>query len=652
MKNYLLLLLLLLLTPVIALKGETKKSNQIQKIEVKIDSLCSIRSTDTNEFDQLLKTIQRLNWSHYYAQYKDQGPIRKLKEYCNQNNLVSEEIACLNSFGIMYRQIGNPTEAEQMHLQALELSEAHRDTASMMISLNNLGVNSRRVDDLKKASDYHMEVLTLSGKFSNQSNQIRKSTCIALNSLGNINISLKQYDKAIDIFKQSNAIERTMNSAIGQAINHANIGEAYELSGHADSALHHYETSLTLNRKAGSALGIALCYNSIGTIHQKKHEYDQALSYFEQAIQLLRSTGDKYHLIISLQSASKVWMDKKQYQTASVFLDEANQLAREINAKYFMKEGFLMLSEIRKVTGKYQEALHFLNLSHQYSDSIFNEENQRYLINIQTKYETAQKEQQIALLNRENELKNARLNYQKLVIWSGSGLTAMLALFSWFFIRQRRKRQQQRQTELEQKLLRSQMNPHFVFNSLGAIQNFMLKNDGRKAAFYLSSFSSLMRSILKNSREELISLQEEIQTLENYLHLHQLRLGEKLSFSVSSSNDLDIEEIMLPPMLVQPFVENAIIHGIEKKDSPGNIKVHFQQAVNQLIIIVEDDGPGISDKTQQREGHISYALQIFRERVENLKRMSGTEVFYSIESTNSKNIGTFGTLVTVRLPLK
>ncbi len=632
---------------------ETKSdASDFSELNQQVDSLVAGQNPDSEKIAVLLKKISRISWSQYYQQYKDQGPVRRLMNYCRQQKFFSEEIACVNGFGVMYRQMGKPVEAEHTHLRALELSTEYRDTINMMMSLNNLGVNARRIDDLKKASDFHMEVLKLAEKYTNQSNIVKKSTCIALNSLGNINISLKQYDKAIEILKQSNAIERSMNSEIGQAINHANIGEAFELSGQLDSARTHYNQSLQLNEKAGSKLGIALCYNNLGAILQKEKQYDQALPYYEKAIGLIRTTGDKYHLIISLQGAARIWIEKKQYVQAAIFLDEAIQLARDIDARFFMKEGFLMLATIREATGNFREALAFTKLSHQYSDSIFNEENQRHLIDIQTRYETKQKEQQIALLNRANELKNVRLKYQKLVIWSGSFLIVGSVLFLWFFLRQRRKRQQTRQAELEQKLLRSQMNPHFIFNSLGAIQNFMLKNDGRKAAFYLSSFSALMRSILKNSREELISVHEEMQTLENYLQLHQLRLGDKLSFSVDSSDELEVDEITIPPMLVQPFVENAIIHGIEKKDSPGNIDVYFQEEDNHLVITVEDNGPGISDKSQQPEGHISYALQIFRERVENLKRMSGTEVFYSIESKNSENVGTFGTRVTVRLPLK
>jgi len=649
MKIYILLFFLI---SVSLAYGNSKSTDEISKFSSEVDTFLLINNTDEADLEILLKKMQRLNWSRYFDLYQEQGPIKKLQNYCREKKLTAGVISCTNGFGLMYRQLGRSGDAEHQHLEALELSKSTGDTINMLISLNNLGVNARRTDNLKKATDFHMEVLNLGDRFSDQSSfTLRKSKCIALNSLGNINISLKQYSKAIEIFKQSNAIEQTMNSDIGQAVNMANIGEAFELSEQTDSARHYYEQSLSFNEKAGSVLGIALCNNNLGKIFQKEKQFDKALSYFERSIELIRTTGDKYHLIISLESAASIWIEKKQYQRASKLLDEAISLAKETHAKVLLKEAYQMLARINQEDGKYQKAFDFLTLSHQYSDSIFNEENQRHLTEIQTKYETRQKEQQIVLLNKEHELNIQHLRIQRISLW-GIGIFSLLVLMVIVLIYNGQKIQSRtREIELGQKLLRSQMNPHFIFNSLGAIQNFMMKNDGRKAAFYLSSFSSLMRSILKNSREEMITLQEEIQTIENYLNLHQLRLGEKLSFSVSVSDELESESVVIPPMLVQPFVENAIIHGIEKMEEKGHISVTFGKENKQLKISVTDNGKGF-EHGEQKETHVSYALQIFKERVANLKKTVGAEIIYHIGNREPADAKNPGTLVTVKLPLK
>jgi len=633
------------------LSGKALSASRFREITSATDSLIAMETPDQARLDRLLKMIQRLNWNQYYEEFQEQGPIKKLMDYCHEQKLSVGVITCTNCFGIMYRQIGKPFDAERLHRAALELAKSSRDTMSMAICLNNLGVNSRRIDDLKKATDFHMEVLTLAEKSKDQSGSLRKSKCIALNSLGNINISLKQYSKAIDIFKQSNGIEKILNSAIGQAVNLANIGEAFELSGQIDSARHYYEQSLSFNEKAKSVLGIGLCKNNLGKICLKKQQNDQALSYFEQSIQLIRPTGDKYHLIISMENAALVWIEKQNYQKASALLDEALRLAKEINAKVLLKDGYQMMSRIRQHEGNFQEALRYQTISHQYSDSIFNDENQRHLNDIQTKYETVQKEQQIILLNKEHQLNIQSMRLQRILLWGLSFLSLLILAVIVLLNTQKKIQSKTREIELNQKLLRSQMNPHFIFNSLGAIQNFMIKNDGRKAAFYLSSFSSLMRSMLKNSREEIITLQEEKETIENFLNLHQLRLGDRLSFKVTVSDELDEESTLLPPMLVQPFVENAILHGIEKKEENGRIEIAFSKESDQLKITVDDDGPGFGSGDQNGT-HVSYALQIFKERVTNLKKTSGAEIYYHVGPRKQSSELNPGTLVTVMLPLK
>lgn len=273
------------------------------------------------------------------------------------------------------------------------------------------------------------------------------------------------------------------------------------------------------------------------------------------------------------------------------------------------------------------------------------------MLEIEAKYQAEKKERQIELLHNENELKNARIKLQNVYIWGVSFLFILVSTGSVWIVRQKRIKQRAKQVELEQKLLRSQMNPHFLFNSLGAIQSYMLKNDGRKAAFYLSNLSSLMRSILKNSREEVISLQEEKETLEKYLVIHKLRLGERLNYVVSVSDELDQEEVYLPPMMIQPFVENAIIHGIEPMDKEGIIQVRFYKDGNLLVIQVDDNGVGIQDSSKNKNAaHVSYALQIFKERVANLKKRYGTEILYSIIAKDPSIES--GTLVTVKIPLK
>jgi hypothetical protein len=397
--------------------------------------------------------------------------------------------------------------------------------------------------------------------------------------------------------------------------------------------------------------GMATALANLSPVYLALDQPQKALETTLEALQIQEKRENEYGRLTAYNQLGEIYLALGRSNLSRENFLRGLNLAKAKDYVHERKISVDGLYRAARKMGNWKEALGYHENLIQLKDSLQNIELQEKLTDIETKYQTEKKEQQIALLNRENELKNARLKSQRMILWGGILLVVFAGSLLFLIVRQRRRQLQAKQNELEQKLLRSQMNPHFIFNSLGAIQSFMMKNDGRKAAFYLSSFSSLMRSILKNSREEWITLQEEKQTLENYLNLHQLRLGEKLSFSVSVASDLEPESLILPPMLIQPFVENAIVHGIEPLDENGQITISFSQENEQLKITVEDNGKGI-ENGEKRENHTSYALRIFEERVANLKRTIGAEVYSHIGKRAVSDEQNPGTRVTVKLPLK
>jgi len=185
-------------------------------------------------------------------------------------------------------------------------------------------------------------------------------------------------------------------------------------------------------------------------------------------------------------------------------------------------------------------------------------------------------------------------------------------------------KEQNQMLALEQKLLRSQMNPHFIFNSLSSIQSFIFESNPVEAGSYLSRFAELIRSILYNSREEYITLEDEIKTLKNYFELQQLRYNYKFDFEIDVDLMLDIEEISIPPMLAQPFIENAVEHGIKYIEDNGLITVSFTKINDTIMLNVEDNGIGIKAaknmKNKKGSEHKSLATIITRERIEILNK--------------------------------
>jgi ligand-binding sensor domain-containing protein/two-component sensor histidine kinase len=209
---------------------------------------------------------------------------------------------------------------------------------------------------------------------------------------------------------------------------------------------------------------------------------------------------------------------------------------------------------------------------------------------------------------------------------------------------------------LEQQLLRSQMNPHFIFNSLNAIQSYILENKPIEAASYLSRFSNLVRLILNNSRTSAISLSQEIDTLQIYLELQQIRFENKFHYELNIDNSIDTESIILPPMLMQPFIENSIEHAFVGTELKGFIHIRFNIVDQHLVISVEDNGIGINKSLQNKatkeeypKTHESLATQITKSRINTINKNRKQKIILSIQDRSAFNEK--GTQIIIRIPL-
>jgi len=204
---------------------------------------------------------------------------------------------------------------------------------------------------------------------------------------------------------------------------------------------------------------------------------------------------------------------------------------------------------------------------------------------------------------------------------------------------------------LEQKALQSMMNPHFVFNALGSIQSYLLQNKSREAGLYLSQFARLIRQNLSAINSPMISLDEEIDRLKNYLDLERLRMLEGFDYSIEVDEGVVDEEITIPSMIIQPFAENAIIHGISPQDRKGTIRILLSMhSEKSLMIIIEDNGVGLQRSgtvSERSEKHLHMGMGMTRKRLEILgKKMNvETSVEFSEAFPGSPNPGTRVTLV-------
>jgi LytS/YehU family sensor histidine kinase len=294
------------------------------------------------------------------------------------------------------------------------------------------------------------------------------------------------------------------------------------------------------------------------------------------------------------------------------------------------------------------------------------------VMEMNTRYETERKESQIQLLTKENELNAIKLEQTRYYLFALGGFILLTVLAAILLIRQNHMKAGQDKLMLEQRLLRAQMNPHFLFNTLSNIQSYMLENDMGKAHHYLSRFAKLMRNILDNSSLEFISLKQEISTMENYLEIQKIRFPDKFDYVIESDPGIDPEITFIAPMLAQPFIENAIEHGLRYRQKKGNIRIrivldadgsHGVKPVDKTGLVffeVTDDGIGREQSEKMEMGrhkdHRPMATSITRERLrilgKKVNRRMRSKIHLEIKDLYNESGNPSGTVVRFGVPFE
>jgi sensor histidine kinase YesM len=293
-------------------------------------------------------------------------------------------------------------------------------------------------------------------------------------------------------------------------------------------------------------------------------------------------------------------------------------------------------------------------------DSIAGQKARADLNDLEIGYKTLQKEQEIALLKKDNKIKNLQLRESgrmKIIYLALLAFLITLFVVVYYQRNQRAKiRTQKIRAELESKMLRShsQMNPHFIFNSLNSIENFIMQNDKRQASDYLNKFSRLVRSILESSRNEIVPLEKDMEMLKLYIELEQLRFNNKFTYDSYVDPQLFRGDYRVPSLLIQPYVENAIIHGIAHSyDDDLRLSITASLEGEYIKYTIQDNGVGrelaASYNQKNKPGHHSIGLDITAERIALFNKRDHVNGDVSITDLYNENNKPDGTKVEIRL---
>jgi tetratricopeptide (TPR) repeat protein len=348
---------------------------------------------------------------------------------------------------------------------------------------------------------------------------------------------------------------------------------------------------------------ISMGYNNLQGVAFEKKDFNLCLTYLDSA-SLYIDKEDFDNLAINFYDRADILLQLKKYKEAKQYADSALIKYKEGGFPAYIADAYGLISEIHRNAGDYEQALNSYRQQNAIIDSLANAEKAAAFNELEKKY------------NQEKNVQEIRDLTQQRTIYLLLSLILLLSVLGAFiFFRQKSLRQKQLILETEQRLNRARMNPHFFFNTLSSLQRLALsEKDGLKIASSLSQFSQVMRKSLESTYEDMISVEAEMNFLEQYLQVQKARFSESFTFSVVAAHDLEVNELALPSMMIQPFVENSIEHGLTGLDYDGVISILFSKSDSELIVEIKDNGRGIADQPNKKN-HTSRATEIIKDRI-------------------------------------
>lgn len=559
----------------------------------------------------------------------------------------------LKGIGNVSYMLGEFEDALRFYKKSASISDKLGDKKESVSAMNNIAVIYLLQGKTLEALDYLNQCLIIH-KESNNKDGI---ATVSLN-IGGVYWEREQPEKAIFYLKESLRISKELNDKRTIAKCLGSIGAAKSDLKEYSEALKYLTEALVINEEINDKNGIISNNNHIGGLYIKTNEPKLALEHFEICLTLSSSVDNKANICYSHANIAEAYLFLKNYPKAIYHGLEGKRLADELGFLMQQKGVTNTLSKAYEAMGDFKKSLSYLQLHKTYNDSLFNKKNIEKIT--QLEYEYKYKSELDSASHRELKLSqevkttnnHLEVSQRKLLL----GVIVFLLIASVlgaiiFLLKFRNVKSKNQNIVIEQKLLRSQMTPHFIFNSLSVLQGMILNKEDKKAVSYLSKFSKLLRIILENSRDKTVSLNQELIAVENYLALHNIEENQAYIYTLTVDESVDTSVLKIPPMLIQPFIENSIEHafGTEKENRKIDVSLMFSH--QKLICTISDNGIGIDAQVSSlNSSKKSLATTITSERLKILSKDFKVDGSVTIEDRNKNNKQ--GTIVTLVIPYK
>ncbi|MDO7137858.1 histidine kinase [Algibacter lectus] len=466
--------------------------------------------------------------------------------------------------------------------------------------------------------------------------------------LGDVYLLTKDFNTSIDNYKQGLTVAQNHLIKPKETDLNSKIAQAYSAKGDADKAKGFFYKSLNLansenkKRAVSEKLKVADFQNDIS-------DYSEEIQLRKEAL----NTISEIEADSVFENESPLTPQKQNYKIGNAYasqgdvgnaisyLEKSIVEAESKSDLIVKKDATRRLSEVYQTAEDYEKSLKAFQDYVDLVDQVYAKKEQQISQAARFSKELSTKQNRITSLESDRELSESKYQLsteqtkrQKLIIYSLIGGLALLLLAAFLMFKYI-KQQRLANNLLALKSLRSQMNPHFIFNALNSVNSFIASNDERTANKYLTDFSLLMRAVLENSEQDFIPLEKEIKLLELYTKLEHFRFKDKFDYIIKVDKNINVNDFVIPPMLLQPYIENAVWHGLRYKKTKGNLEIAINQSnPNEITISIIDDGIGRAQskalKTEHQQKQNSKGMGNIKKRVSILNEMYKDKVDVSI----------------------
>lgn len=475
----------------------------------------------------------------------------------------------------------------------------------------------------------------------------QRSVAIELNHLSSILFQMEEDEKAMYYSKKAYQLAIELMDTAIIASTASNLAIRYAYLSKPDTAFFYANLSLDLARKGQSETRISYAYLRMALINIDLKDYDQVIAYADSALAI----NPKYRGVVTgLKYKAQAYLAQNNLNQANICIEEAIEVAQQGDDLEVIFVLHQIASDVYERRGMHVSALEQYKIYSSLKDSVLNIEKLAKMESLLAKYESEKTAQQIAQLIQQNEINDLKNKQQYLIFFLISVFLIVIGLTAFFVLKQRMNKQHAQMAIKKEQLLRSQINPHFIFNALSSIRGFLFEKNGFKNAIdYLGKFAKLMRMVLDHSAKELVTLEEEINALRIYFDIQKMRFNSTFDYCMSIDPNIALDQVKVPPLMAQPFVENSIEHGFKNIDYHGEIEFSCKQDGMFIRFSISDNGVGIHH-VKGGQDHESRALEIFKERMELIRnqfKMKLTFLIRDLGETGAKS----GTKIEYTLPI-